>query len=151
MMWEIETDSSQWSENGMSAPYSHHNLRQYAENYDADPIHAGQIRLVVEAEGAPVGLVDLYDINPRNRTAFIGIYTMPSKRRRGFALRGVTLMERYARELLNLRIIAAKVAESNRPSLQLFAKSGYNHVGTMVHWLLQGSSSQGLLLYEKVF
>ena len=79
MMWRVESDSTQWRENGMMAPYSMRNLREYAENYDADPIRTGQLRLIAElktagaetAESRFTGIVDLFDISPTGRTAFV--------------------------------------------------------------------------------
>ena len=163
-MWEIETDSSQWRDNGMSAPYSRRNLREYAENYDADPIRAGQLRLVAELKydttgrninrnndttGRTIGLVDLYDISPTGRTAFIGIYVMDQHRGNGYAARALNLMEEYARMLLNLRIVAAKVSAANPDSRSLFEKNGYTLSGRLQDWLLSGSETSSLLIYTK--
>lgn len=86
MMWEVESDSGQWIENGMSAPYSRKNLKDYAETYDADPIRAGQLRLVIERKmnggNETVGLIDLYDISSLWRTAYVGIYILEKNRRK---------------------------------------------------------------------
>ncbi len=153
MMWNIETDSTQWRDNGMSAPYSYHNLQDYADNYDADPMRAGQLRLVAELKGSErnmvVGLVDLYDISPIGRTAFIGIYICEPYRGKGYAARALLLIEIYARMLLNLRILAAKVSATNIASIRMFAKSGYSLSGELHDWLLSGSETCSLLIYTK--
>jgi len=153
MMWNIETDSTQWRDSGMSAPYSRHNLREYAENYDADPIRAGQLRLVAELKepdrNTVVGLVDLYEISPFGRTAFIGIYICEPYRGNGYAARALSLTETYAGMLLNLRIVAAKVSASNYTSIRMFVKSGYVLAGELHDWLLNGSETRSLLIYTK--
>ena len=149
LIWEVESDSSQWQENGMMAPYSRRVIKEYAEGYDADPIRAGQLRMVAEADGKPVGLFDLYNISVQNRTAFIGIYIIGESRGKGFAARGLRLMESYARQLLNLRILAAKVAETNEASIRLFDAEGYTYCGQLRNWLLTGSTPLNLRLYEK--
>lgn len=153
MMWSVETDSSQWLDNGMSAPYSRHNLREYADNYDADPIRAGQLRLVAELKESDrysvVGLVDLYDISSICRTAFIGIYICEPYRGNGHASRALSLMEKYARRLLNLRILAAKVSASNTASIHMFSKSGYMPAGELRDWILNGAETFSLLIYTK--
>lgn len=144
VMWEIERDPTQWIDNGMSAPYSRHNLEEYAKNYDADPIRAGQIRLVVELPGsvedAVVGLVDLYEISPTCRHAFVGIYIRQEYRGKGIAGKALELLEEYAYILLGLRILGAKIASSNTPSIRLFEQSGYTHSGTLKDWLRPGIS-----------
>lgn len=150
-MWEIETDSRQWIENGMMAPYSRHNLREYAENYDADPIRSGQLRLVIDGkiEHEILGLIDLYEISALLRTGFIGIYIKEDFRRKGYGTRALTLMERYAALLLNLRIVGAKVASRNNPSRRLFEKNGYSLRGELPGWLLSGTTEDSLIIYTK--
>lgn len=159
IMFSFESDSEQWRENGMAAPFSRHNLLHYAETYDADPIRAGQLRLVIQykeplVDGstrptAILGLVDLYDISPLNRTAFIGIYIHPDWRRMGAASRALALIEAYARQLLNLRVLAAKVSSENIPSQYLFAENGYEKAGELRDWLLSGPWSYPLLIFTK--
>ena len=156
-MWEFENDSTQWRDNGMMAPYSHKNLKEYAENYDADPIHSGQLRLIVEkltdeaeSKAEIIGIVDLYDISATNRTAFIGIYIKPERRNVGYAQRALGLIEKYSHQLLNLRILAAKISERNSESLQLFKKCGYEECGELRHWILCGKNDFSLLLYTKM-
>lgn len=151
MMWQMETDSSQWRENGMSAPYSRANLKEYAENYDADPVRAGQLRLVGELKenGDVFGLIDLYDISPTGRTAFVGIYVMAGMRGRGYAPRSLSLLEDYASRLLNLRILGAKVVDTNKASRRLFEDAGYMKCGELPGWILTGRESNSLLIYTK--
>lgn len=155
MMWEIETDSTQWLDNGMVAPYSHHNIEEYAKNYDADPIRSGQLRLVCEIKKDErgktefLGLADIYDISAICRTAFIGIYIIGQNRRLGYATQVLTLVEKYCRQLLNLRILATKISDSNTASIRLFIKSGYKQTGELPHWLLSGKETHSLLIFTK--
>lgn len=81
-MWEMESDPTQWIQNGMMAPYSLRNLKEYALQYRANPFAEGQLRLMLVGKDAsePVGVVDLYDISASNRTAWVGIYVRPAYR-----------------------------------------------------------------------
>lgn len=149
-LWEAETDSRQWIDNGMSAPLSLRNLKEYAENYDADPIRSGQLRMICEnKEGAMVGIVDLYDISATGRTAFVGIYIFERFRNNGYAAECISLLEFYAHMLLNLRILGAKIAETNVQSIHLFEQAGYELRGNLPGWLLSGNKSRSLLIYTK--
>ncbi len=149
-LWEAEADSRQWLDNGMSAPFSRENLRHYASNYDADPIRSGQLRLICEKKtGETIGIADLYDISATNRTALVGIYIYEPYRLHGYAHTCLELMEIYARMLLNLRILAAKISETNKVSIKLFENSGYEHVGTLPQWLLMGRETHSLLIFSK--
>lgn len=156
-MWEFETDSRQWLHNGMCAPYSRRILKEYACTYDADPMRAGQIRLVVawrsdrdeSGKEEIIGLVDLFEISPQNRTAFVGVYIKESERRKGHATRALALTEEYAHRLLNLRMIGVKICEDNFPSIGLFTKKGYERAGRLDGWLLSGDRESALLIFTK--
>lgn len=157
MMWSVESDSSQWRENGMMAPYSQRNLREYAESYDADPIRAGQLRLVAEFKDPAAsdrrerftGLADLFDISPVGRTAFVGIYVREACRGKGYATRMLGMLEQYSLLLLNLRILAGKVSETNASSRRMFERAGYTLQGELKDWLLNGPDTHSLLIYTK--
>lgn len=150
LMWEVESDSSQWILNGMSAPFSRDNLLQYATTYDADPFRAGQLRLMADMEGhGIIGIVDLYQISAVHRTAYVGIYIVPQMRAKGYGNLCLRLLEDYSLSLLNLRILAARVAEENLASVKLFERAGYSHAGTLLNWLQSGDNRLNVRLYEK--
>ncbi|MCM1369695.1 MAG: GNAT family N-acetyltransferase [Candidatus Amulumruptor caecigallinarius] len=149
-MWEMECDSTQWIHCGMSAPFSHHNLFEYANGYDADPFRAGQLRLVVESSGNIAGLVDLYSISAINRTAFVGIYILPEFRMNHAAAKCLKLLEEYALMVLNLRVLAAKIHSENFISERLFLSAGFKQCGLIPDWILTGGKASSLKLFYKI-
>lgn len=150
-MWEMESDPHQWIDNGMMAPFSLRNLKEYALQYRADPFAEGQLRLMLVNEGSaePAGIVDLYDICASNRTAWVGIYIRPAFRGNGIGRKALMMLEDYCRRLLNLRILAAKIASGNVASRRLFAKDGYIECGCLKDWLVSADNSQDILLFQK--
>ena len=126
-MWIVESDSEQWMQNGMSAPLSRQNLTDYALSYDADPVRAGQLRLIIES-----------------RTIF------PHVRRSGLALASLDLLERYAFNLLNIRHLVAKVMEDNAASSNLFEKAGYVYRGELPEWYQTGNEFRSLKILSKI-
>lgn len=152
VMWEMEQDSEQWIHNGMAAPYSLHNLEEYAQNYDADPIRASQLRLIIERidDKSVIGVIDLYDISSIHQTAFIGIYIQSEFRNNGYALKSISLLEEYCRMLLNLHQLGAKIMSDNVVSKSLFKKAGYSARGVLPEWYKSGEARQDLLLYSKI-
>lgn len=150
-MWEMESDPTQWIQNGMMAPYSLRNLKEYALQYRADPFAEGQLRLMLVDKNVaePVGIVDLYDISASNRTAWVGIYIRPAFRGNGLGKKALQMLEDYCRRLLNLRILAAKIASENAASQRLFAKAGYTECGRLRDWLVSADRSQDILIFQK--
>ena len=151
-MWIVESDSEQWMQNGMSAPLSRQNLTDYALSYDADPVRAGQLRLIIESkpEKGIIGIADLYDISVQHRHAFVGIYIFPHVRRSGLALASLDLLERYAFNLLNIRHLVAKVMEDNAASSNLFEKAGYVYRGELPEWYQTGNEFRPLKILSKI-
>jgi diamine N-acetyltransferase len=58
----------------------------------------------------------------------------PQYRNRGIAAGALTLLEAYCRDLLGLHSLGAEVAADNQPSLALFSRCAYSHVGTRPQW-----------------
>lgn len=150
-MWQVESDSTQWVQNSMAAPFSRSSIAQYAASYDADPFAAGQLRLMVEdtRTGAIAGIADLYEISAQHRNAMVGIYIRPEMRRQGLALQSLALLESYARDLLNLRVLGARIMEGNDASHPLFERAGYRRTGELPGWLQSGSRELSLYLYTR--
>lgn len=160
-MWEVESDSSQWIANSMAAPLSFRNLQEYAMNYDADPFRAGQLRLILcrtadesdsllPKSATTIGIVDLYEISPLHRHAFIGIYIIPEFRQKGYAGKAIALIIDYARNLLGLNVLGAKTAESNHASQRLFTKYGFTPCGEFPQWLQAGQKRESMKLFAKI-
>lgn len=154
-VWEIESDTAQWRQNGMMAPFSLRNLKEYALNYEPDPFRAGQIRFVAERlDGAEdwnadvVGLVDLYDISAQNRTAWVGIYVRPCFRGAGYGPEMLQILQEYAVKILNLRQMGAKIVADNESSLAIFRKAGYTFAGSLPGWMLCEGIPVDLLFYH---
>lgn len=157
-MWEMECDTQQWRYNGMTAPFSLFNLREYANTYEADPYTAGQIRLIaelidndsdIETEERIIGMVDLYDISSLNRTAFIGLYVRPMYRNCGYGEEMEELIETYAYNILNIRILGAKVVSGNESSRTIFSHAGFEEAARLKRWVEISGEYHDLYIYLK--
>lgn len=149
MMFDIENDVSIWRYSERVAPLSRHQLMQYALDYDADPFRAGQLRLVIESveEQLPVGLGDFYEIDINASRAYLGLVIGREWRGRGFARAAVDALERYGRDVLHLRRLAAKIASGNTPSIRLFEELGYSRLAALPEWFCFGGEPEDLYVY----
>lgn len=169
--WEVEHDSSQWLCNGMQAPCSLRHIERFVKEYTAEPFAAGQLRMVLMRRREPddtdescdrfrdyenytgyenIGLVDLFGISATNGNAQIGIYILPPFRCKGYGTKAVSLLGKYAHDVLNIRTLLAKVAAPNKASIRMFEKSGYSRCGLMTDWLRIAGLPYDLLLYQKI-
>ena len=151
IMWKVENDSDQWIQNGMSAPFSHKNIMDYALTYNADPFQAGQIRLIasLKRDNTFMGIADLYEISAIHRHAFVGIYILPEFRSKGFGSQVLRLIEDYAFRLLNLRNLGARIMSGNEFSIKMFSHKDYILRGTVPGWLIYDDKEYEMLFYSK--
>jgi len=89
---------------------------------------SGQIRFIIcKADtGAPLGTVDLYEVNFNLFTAVIGILiAKESDRNKGYGREAIQLIHEYASETLGIRLITAKIQKENKKSIAFFDSIGY--------------------------
>ena len=149
-MWCVESDSLQWVQNSLVAPFSRENILQYACNYEADPYLAEQLRLIiVDKSDKRIGIADLYELSPQHHTSMVGIYILPEFRNVGNGINALNLLEQYALNILNLRQLGAKRVDGNDLSMQLFLKAGYEWSGTLKNWIQSGRQTFSLHILQK--
>ena len=77
LLYAWENDTSVWSVSGTTEPFSRAQMERFiaAQLQGGDLFRTGQLRLIVEtrAEARPVGIADLFEFDPLNRRAGLGI------------------------------------------------------------------------------
>lgn len=134
-MYEAENDESAWEYSDYLAPFSRELLRQYALTYDADPLHTGQLRLIIEYGNTPIGILDLFDISPRHLRADTGIYIFPNSRRKGLGTKALEAAKEFCRRRLGLHQLTATIAQANAAAMHCFEKAGFKQTGTRPDWI----------------
>jgi len=137
--WENDTDS--WLDGDTHNPLSHEDLREYILRTTGDIYQDGQLRLMIcpSHDGEPVGCVDLYDVDIRNRKAAVAIYVAPEFRRQGMAQQALGELRKYATNILCFRMLYALVREENQASFSLFQTMTFQHVSTLPKWTNEGN------------
>jgi diamine N-acetyltransferase len=74
-VYQIENDLKLWEVSNTQTPYSRFLIRQYLENAHQDIYEAKQLRLVIcdKKTDEVYGLIDIFDYDPKNARAGIGI------------------------------------------------------------------------------
>ncbi len=150
-LWE--NDASLWPCGSTRAPLSRHQIWQYIDSYDGDIYSQKQLRLIItdNGSGLAAGTVDLYDFDPRDARANVGIFISADFRRKGFAAEALEMTAAYARETLAMHQLAAWVSVDNMPSVNLFKKAGYRSKACLRSWVKNGHSYSDVLIFQKLF
>lgn len=136
LLYSIENDSSLWWVGCQTAPCSHYALKQYIAGNQCDIYKDEQLRLVVEENGKALGLLDLFDFNPKNRRVEFGIALLKEAQGCGVASRAIEEMVGYCRSVLHLHQVVAIVPENNEASLRMLQRAGFEFGATLRSWLL---------------
>ena len=140
-LYKWENDSSLWNYGSTLTPYSKFALRNYlSESTQQDIFNSRQLRLMIveKASGKSIGTVDLYEFDPMNLRAGIGILIDSDYRNKGFGNNALQLMKEYAFRFLLLKQLYAHVPKTNESSYRLFKKAGYKESGLLQSWIKTG-------------
>ena len=147
--WENDTDS--WRVSGTVAPFSRHVLSRLIDEQQFDIYATRQMRLVIESiDGTAVGAVDMFEFDPQNLRAGVGIIVAPPYRKQGFALDALQTLERYVRDVLRMHQLWCSVSADNEASLTLFRKAGYAECGRRKEWILTSTGAIDEVLMQKL-
>jgi diamine N-acetyltransferase len=83
-LYAIENNESIWEVSNTQTPYSRFLIRQYLKNAHQDIYEAKQLRLAIcrNQDFPAIGLIDLFDFDPKNNRAGVGIVIQNEEDRR---------------------------------------------------------------------
>ena len=139
-LYQWENDVSAWADGANHNPLSQQDLRAYIESTTGDIYRDGQLRLIIEEGGVTCGCIDLFDFDPRNRRAAIGMYIAPEYRSKGVGNEAVKQLEAYAFGHLNLRVLYAVIATQNSACTALYKHAGYLPSSVLPNWTLESDA-----------
>lgn len=86
----------------------------------------------------PVGCVELYNYDPVNHRAAVGIVVSNEHRHHGYGSEMIQALTQFCTENTSLHQIFADIACTNVISMRIFQKAGYQHCATMRDWVFRG-------------
>jgi diamine N-acetyltransferase len=152
-IYAIENNQDIWEVSNTNTPYSKFLIQQYLENAHQDIYEAKQLRLVIckNKDFNAIGLIDLFDFDPKNRRAGIGILIQnPEDRYQKLGSEALELLINYAFQDLNLHQLYANIGTENSPSLRLFTTFGFEKIGVKKQWLLVAGIYKDEAIYQLI-
>ncbi|AXT63477.1 N-acetyltransferase [Aquimarina sp. AD10] len=151
-IYRIENDEHIWEMSATQTPYSKFLIKQYLEHAHKDIYEVKQLRLVICSKDEMVlGLIDLFDFDPMNNRAGVGILIAGKENRgHGYGTEALQLVVNYSFKHLHLHLLYANIASDNATSIKLFEKQGFNKVGVKKDWNLVGDVYKDEFLYQLI-
>jgi diamine N-acetyltransferase len=152
-LYKIENNIDVWEISGTTTPYSKQVLQLYLDNAHRDIYDVKQLRLCIcELNGTVVGLIDLFDFDPKNHKAGLGIIIASEKsRNQGYGAEALELLCGYSKITLELHQLYCNILEGNEASIHLFEKLGFIQVGVKKDWIASNGKFKNEILYQKIF
>ena len=140
LLYIWENDPEIWLISGTLVPFSRFVLQQYLSNAHLDIYTSKQLRLMIELtinnSIISIGCVDLFDFDPKNKRAGIGILIAEqAHRNKGYASQALNLISKYAFDTLDLHQLYCNITVDNKHSLSLFQKHNFQITGLKHHWI----------------
>lgn len=152
-VYAMENDQSMWEVSNTQTPYSRFLIKQYLENAHQDIYEAKQLRLAIcqDQDFPAIGLIDLFDFDPKNNRAGVGIVIQGQENRnQNIGSEALELILKYSFYHLNLHQLYANIGTENSASIALFSKFGFQKIGVKKDWVLVHGSYQDEAIFQLI-
>lgn len=135
-LFSIENNEKYWSISDSQIPFSKYLLNRYLKNSDMDIYEAKQLRLVItDFKNITIGLIDLFDIDFKNKRAGVAVIINEKMRNKGFAKEALEMLIKYSKTHLSLHQLYCNILEDNTHSVNLFKSVQFKEVGLKKDWI----------------
>lgn len=150
-LWE--NDPEIWKVSNTTAPFSRFVLEQYIANSHQDIYTNKQLRLMIETtddKKTAIGSIDLFDFDPKNKRAGIGILIEKAYRNNGYAAEALQILIDYAFGVLDMHQLFCNICHDNGVSLKLFKNAGFEIIGLKKEWIKKADGFQDEYLLQRI-
>jgi diamine N-acetyltransferase len=149
-LFQTENNTSLWEVSNTTIPFSRYILTQYLANAHQDIFEAKQLRLIIQHQQKPIGMIDLFNFDPQHHKAGIGIVILQEYQQKGFANEALNIFIKYAFNTLQLHQLYANITTDNLKSIQLFTKNNFKLVGIKKDWIFINQQYKDEGLYQLI-
>ena len=149
---EVENDEFIWEISNTQTPFSRFLIKQYLENAHKDIFEVKQLRLVISNyDDQPLGLIDIFDFDFKNKRAGLGIVIKDEKDRdKGYGRETLQLLINYSFTHLGLHQLYCNISEENQASVKLFTKLGFKKIGLKNDWNFVNGEYKNEYLFQLI-
>lgn len=153
LIFDWENDISVWRVSDTLSPYSLYQIEQFIQN-SIDIFSNKQARFMIDfsdnEKKITIGTIDLYDFDPFNKRAGVGIFIENQFRKMGFANAALQLVEQYSFQILELHQLYCLIGADNHESKKLFESRNYQLAGTRKDWLYNKNTFTDQFHYQLI-
>src|SRR5690606_27131199 len=153
-LFESENNSDFWELSNVQTPFSKFALKNYLERSLSEDIYGlRELRLVIckTEDDSPIGLIDLFDFDPKNKRAGVGILISDQKNRgSGYGSEALKILIDYAFGIVQLHQLYCNILSDNQNSMSLFMKYNFKQIGVKKDWIFDGINYKDELFFQLI-
>ncbi len=151
-IYTVENTEDFWEISSTLVPYSRFIIKKYIQNSHRDIYEVKQLRLMIcKIDSSPLGLVDIFDLEPNNNRAAIGILIVKEEERgKGYGDEALSIICKYCFTHLGLHQVYANVSSDNLKSRKLFERKGFEMIGIKKDWIFLNGEYKDEILYQYI-
>ena len=153
VLYQWENNATLWHLSNTLVPFSRYILKQYIESSYQDIYQTKQLRLIIEKNDTRkvIGAIDLFDFDPSNLRAGIGILVGDKNDRgKGYAYEALQKLIEYCFSTLLLKQLYCNILSKNVESINLFTKAGFELIGNKKKWIRIGDEFYDELILQLI-
>lgn len=149
-----ENDLELWHLSNTHLPFSRFAIEQYILTEQEDIFTKKQARFIIslndDIKSETIGAIDLFDFDPKNRRAGIGILIEKEYREKGYAGKALAQLINYSFNVLNLHQLYCSILLTNKKSLDLFQRQKFSIIGIKKDWIILNNEWQDIYLLQLI-
>ncbi len=150
LLYNWENDTQLWKVSNTITPFSKYILKKYIENYHLDIYQTKELKLMIDVKISEnnfntVGILDVFNFDPFNKRAGIGIMIHKKERDKKYATESLKIIRDYAFNYLKIHHLYCNISEKNTNSLKLFQNLKFEITGEKKDWIMVNNK------YEKIY
>src|SRR5690606_6992045 len=112
-------------------------IKKYIQNSHRDIFEVKQLRLMIcSNDNRNLGMIDVFDLDPRDRRAALGILIVnKDDREKGYGAEVLSLISSYCFIHLGLHQVYANVVQEYVTRIYLFEKCNFQRIGVKQDWV----------------
>ncbi|MDL2262211.1 GNAT family N-acetyltransferase [Bacteroidales bacterium OttesenSCG-928-I21] len=153
-LYSIENDPNIWFVSETKTPFSRWQIKEHIKNSAYDIYTIRELRLIIEITKTreQVGIVDLFDFDPFNLRAGIGIVVSKKFQNQNIASEALETTINYCIKILKINQLWCNIDSENTRSINLFnTKFGFKHNGNLKSWKKNGNIFSDVYFYQLIF
>lgn len=135
-LYKWENNVSLWHLSNTQKPFSKHVLQSFIDEAHFDIYTNKNLRLIIcDKNHVAIGAIDLFDFEPFHLRAGIGILIADEEsRKQGFANDALSIIIKYAKDILLLNQLYCNINSDNVDSIKLFMRNDFEITGNKKDW-----------------